>query len=659
MIRFLQKKGMAQKILLVSIIGLTAISMLLFLIPGMDPTTSAPQQGVVAKVGSYEVTAQQVDQAVSMRLRRQQIPEQFINMVRPQLVQQAIEALIVQQAQVLEAERLGMRVSDEELRDVIKLFWGDYLYPGGKWAGQRDYEEFVSRNFSVGVLEFERQLRQELLVEKLRSIVTDAVTVTPQELEQEYQRQNTKVKLKYAVLNPQSVMAEIKPTEEELKAYFEKNKQRYAAMDPERRRVRYAVVSADKLSVQVTQEDLQRAYNERREDYRIPEEVDVSHILITAPGPNEKGKEQETEAARKKAQDLLDQIKKDANFADLAKKHSDDPGSKDEGGSYKAMRRGTGLDPAFEQAAFNSPKGLVPELVHSSFGFHVIRVDEKREARMRPLSEVEAELRQVVQQQKSGRALEELASGLQRESRSPGSLEQAAEKRGIQSITTDFITRMDSLPGLGAAPEVMDSIFSAREGAGAVVARAPQGYVVYELLEVRKPQPPTFEQIRGRVEGEFRQERAGQIVAQRAQELADRARASASLDKAAKELGATVKTTDFVGVNDTVPDLGPLGQTAEFALGMKPGNISDPIPAGQGAIVLSVTDRQEASMQNFEAAKQRLRDQVAGEKRMRVLEVFATQLKDKLEADGKIRLNQQEIDRLTAAGRTTRPRPTS
>jgi peptidyl-prolyl cis-trans isomerase D len=487
-------------------------------------------------------------------------------------------------------------------------------------------------------------------------MVTDAVTVTPQDIEQEYRRQNTKVRLKYAVLNPATVAKEITPSEQELRAYFEKNKERYAAMDPERRRIRYAVVTPDKLNVQVTPEDLQRAYNERREEYRTPEEVDVSHILITAPGANEKGKEPEIEAARKKAQDLLNQVKGGANFADLAQKYSEDPGSKDQGGSYKAMRRGSGLDPAFEQAAFNSPKGLVPELVHSSFGFHIIRVDEKREARMRPMSEVEGELRTIVQQQKSARALEEMATGLQREARSPGSLEQAAEKRGIQAITTDFITRMDSLPGLGAAPEVMDSIFSANERGGAVVARAPQGYVVFEVLETRKPQPPTFEQIRGRVETEFRQERAGQLVAQRAQELADRARASANLEKAAKELGATVKTSELVGVNDTVPDLGKLGDQMEFALSMKPGNISDPIQSGGNAVVFSVVERQEADLQNLDSAKQRLRDQVAGEKRMRVLEVFAMQLRDRLQAEGKIRLNQQEIDRLTAtSSRTRRP----
>jgi peptidyl-prolyl cis-trans isomerase D len=208
---------------------------------------------------------------------------------------------------------------------------------------------------------------------------------------------------------------------------------------------------------------------------------------------------------------------------------------------------------------------------------------------------------------------------------------------------------MDSLPGLGPTPEVMDSVFSAREQGGAVVARGPQGYVVYEVLEVRQPQPPTFEQIRGRVENEYRQERSGQLMAQRGQELADRARASANLEKAAKELGATVKTTDFVGLNDTVPDIGALAQQAQFALAMKPGNISDPIQSGGNAVVLSVVERRDADMQGLEAMKQRLREQVANEKRMRVIEVFATQLRDRLQSEGKIRLNQQEIDRLTAA----------
>jgi peptidyl-prolyl cis-trans isomerase D len=341
MIRFLQKKGMAQKILLVGILGATCVAMVVTLIPGMNPTT-APTEGVVAKVGSYEITSAQVNQAVSQRMRRQQIPEQFAAMLRPQLVQQTIDGLIVQQAQVIEAERMGMRVSDDELRQFIRVAWADYIYPGGKFIGDREYENFIRQAFNVSVTEFERQLKQELLIDKLRSMVTDAVTVTPQDIEQEYRRQNTKVRLKYAVLNPATVAKEITPSEQELRAYFEKNKERYAAMDPERRRIRYAVVTPDKLNVQVTPEDLQRAYNERREEYRTPEEVDVSHILITAPGANEKGKEPEIEAARKKAQDLLNQVKGGANFADLAQKYSEDPGSKDQGGSYKAARERTG-----------------------------------------------------------------------------------------------------------------------------------------------------------------------------------------------------------------------------------------------------------------------------------------------------------------------------
>ena len=656
MIRFLQKQGLAQKILLVVILGAVCLAMVVTLIPGMDPTTALPQIGVVAKVGKYEVTAQQVEQTVSMRLRRQQIPEQFASMFRPQLVQQAIDQHILQQSMVLEAERMGMRVSDEELKKFLSTAWRDDLFPGGKFIGQAQYQDLIQRNFRMTVAQFENEIKQSLLVDKLRALVSDAVTVTPGEIEEEYRRQNTKVKLKYAVISTDDIAKQVSASEEELRAYFEKNKERYAAMDSERRRIRYAVVTPASLNVQVTPEDLQRAYNERREEYRTPEEVDVSHILITAPGPSEQGKEKEVEEARKKAQGLLEQIKNGANFAELAKKHSDDPGSKEEGGSYKAMRKGTGLDPAFEQAAFSSPKGLVSELVHSSFGLHIIRVDEKREPRMRPVSEVEPELRQVVQQQKSARALEDLANTLQREARAPNTLEQASQKHGLQTTTTGFITRMDALPGVGQSPEVMDSVFSARERGGAVIARAPQGYVVHEVLEVRQPQPPTFEQIRGRVGTEFRQERASQLMAQRAQELADRARAAADLEKAAKELGATVKTSEFVGVNDTVPDLGQVGQQAAFALGMQPGNISDPIQASGNAVVLSVVQRQEADMKGLDAIKQKLREEVANEKRMRVLEVFATQLRDRLQGEGKIRLNQQEIDRMTAtttSGRRT------
>jgi peptidyl-prolyl cis-trans isomerase D len=397
----------------------------------------------------------------------------------------------------------------------------------------------------------------------------------------------------------------------------------------------------------VSHDDLQAYYNQHREEYRVPEEVKVSHILIKTPAADANGKvdEKGAEEARKKAEDVLKQLKGGAKLEDLAKKYSDDPGSAKKGGDLGWIGRGRTV-PEFEKAAFSQAKGQTSDLVKSSYGFHIIRTEDKHEAHLKTLDEVKDQIEPLIRQQKVTRMLEAAGNALLDQARSQG-LEKAAAAKGVNVVTTEFIGRTDVLPGVGSSPQLMDAIFTEREKAPPDMTQIAQGVVVFQLLAVKPPATPTFEEIRSKVEDEFKSERAGILLNQKTQELSDRAKTEHDLKKAAKELGAAVKTSDFVLPDGQVPDIGSMAGQAAVAFTMKPGEISGPVNAGSNGVVMRILEKQEPTEQDFTAKKDQIRDGLLRNKQQDLFGMFLSNLRLQMEKSGKIKVNQQEMKNLT------------
>jgi peptidyl-prolyl cis-trans isomerase D len=649
MIRFLQTPGPIKKIFLGGLLTIICVLMAITLIPGGflgDALGFGAGQGVLAKVGDQEVSVQQVQQRAQAMARGRNFPPQLL----PLLQQQAAQQLLIKAALISEADHMGLRVTDAEV--VHQLHSGDYgavLFPGGNFIGQQRYEDFISQNFQMSVPQFEQELKDDLLLRKLQNLVQDGVTVSDAEAFREYQAENTKVKFEYAVVTLESILSRINPTEEELKTYFEKNAARYANAIPERRKIDYVVIDQSKIADQakVTQEDLQRYYNQHRDEFHVADEVEVRHILIKTPppGPDGKADPKAVAAARAKAQEILNKLKAGANFAELAKKYSEDPGSKDNGGSLGWIGKGRTV-PEFEKAAFELQPGQTSGLVQTTFGFHIIHVDAKRTAHQQTLDEVKAQIEPLVQQEKAARTAENLANTVASQARAAGGLQAAAAKNGLQVVQPPLIARTDTLPGIGSAAQLMDAVFSAGAKNPPEVVNVPQGYAIFQVTEIKPPEKPTFEQVRPQVESDFKQERAANLLQKRTAELSDRARAEHDLKKAAKEDGATLKTSELVGRKDQVPDIGALTGSAAVAFTLKPGAISGPIVTGRDGVVLKILDRQVPSEAEFQASKDQVREQLLQEKRNEAFEIFAFNLRQRLEKQGKIRFNKEERDRI-------------
>ena len=294
------------------------------------------------------------------------------------------------------------------------------------------------------------------------------------------------------------------------------------------------------------------------------------------------------------------------------------------------------------------PKGGTSDLVQSSYGFHIIHVDDKQDAHLKTLAEVKNQIEPILAQQKVSRAAEAEAASLVSQARN-GGLDKAAAAKGLPVINTDFVSRNDALPGIGSAPQFMDAVFSQAEKAPPAQAQLQQGSAIFEVTAIRPPSTPGFEEIRPRVESEFKNERTASLLAQKTQELSDRAKAGHDLKKAAKELGATIKTSDFVLPDGQVPDIGSMGGPASVAFTMKPGDISGPITASNAGIVLSVADKQEPGQQEFDAKKDEIRDGLVQAKQSELFGLFVGNIREQMEKSKKIQINQQEKEKLTRA----------
>ncbi len=653
MIRFLQTPGPIKKIVLSGILLIFCGAMVITLIPGglgLDVGVGAPQAGVVANVGSLQVTHDDVQRG-AQNLLRQRMPKggPMASQLLPFFASQAAEQLITEKALVVEARRMGLRATDDDVRDELQH--GRYaatFFPGGKFIGQAQYEAML-QNADLTVPQFEDSVKEDILINKLRDLVTGGASVSDADLKQEFEKKNTKVKFQYAVINEADLRKGIHPSEAELKAFYERNKATYNNSIPEKRKIAYTMLDSAKIAseVQVTPEDIQSYYNQHRDEYRVPEQVNVRHILIKTPPPGPDGKIDQAaeQAAKAKAEDVLKQVKAGGNFADLAKKYSEDPGSAKNGGSLGWTSRGRTV-PEFEKAAFSLPKGGTSDLVKSSYGFHIIHVDDKQEAHMKSLDEVKSQIEPLIRQQKAARVGEQQANALLTQARSEG-LDKAAAAKGLQVTTTDFFSRKDSLPGIGSSPQFMDAVFGEGEKSPPDLVQIPQGYVIFQLQAVKPPATPSFDEIRSRVEQEFTNERASALLAQKTQELSDRAKAEHDLKKAAKELGATLKNSDFVLPDGQVPDIGSMSGPASVAFSLKPGEISGPINNGNTGAVLQVLDKQAPPDQEYAEKRDQIRDSLLQEKQGELFGLFVTNLRQQMERSGKIKINQDELKLLT------------
>ncbi|MBA5761902.1 peptidylprolyl isomerase [Vibrio sp. 404] len=472
------------------ILGLIILS---FVFAGVGSYIVGGGSNVAAKVGNVEISRGEFEQAYQNERNRMQaqLGDYFSNLLAdPTYVasfrQSVLDRMVNDALLEQHAQALGLRVSDVQVRELILAM------PQFQVDGQfsQDVYQSALRRAGYSPESFAEYLRRDLVRNQLMSAVQASDFSLPGEVSAQSKLIMQTREVRTINLSLADFANKVELTEEEIQDYYQQNPERYTR--PEQAKVAYIELSAEALknSIEVSDEQAKQYYQEHLDKYSSEEQRKVSHILIQG----------DDEA---KAQAILDELNAGADFATLAEEKSEDIGSSEEGGSLGWIERGV-MDPAFEAAAFAlQTQGEVTGLVKSDFGYHIIKLDELKDAVAKPYAEVAETIKQELRDQQAVDQFYELQSELEKVAfEFPDSLDDAAEAIGAKIVTTDFISQADA-PALLTAPAVMQAILSPEvkeDGLNSeVIEVAPEHVIVVRVEDTRDETVLPLEEVQEQV----------------------------------------------------------------------------------------------------------------------------------------------------------------
>jgi peptidyl-prolyl cis-trans isomerase D len=633
-----RSRDKAVRILLGGLLLLVALSMLTYLVPSYN-TGAGASDVVVAEIGKEVITLPEVQQIVQMNLKRRQLPPELM----PHYVPQFVNSMVTERALAYEAQRLGFKISDSELAAAIRATIPQ-LFQKGNFSKEEYAATLAQQNFTIE--QFEADMARQLLVTKMRDIALEGTIVTPQEIELEYKKRHDKTKIEYVKISNDKLKSEIQITPEELRVAYDGTKSLYQV--PEKRNLGILLIDQAKLeqSIQPTDADLQHIYNENRDSYRTPETVNIRHILLTTTDKNP----QEEAAIKAKAEGLLKQARAGADFAELAKKNSQDPGSAAKGGEYDGVVRGQ-MVAEFEKAAFALKPGQISDLVKTQYGYHIIQLLKHEEPRLKPFDEVKPQLAAEYKKQRVNELMQQTADKVQAAlTKDPQNPEKLAADLGVQYIKADQVGSGAAVPGIGVSREFDDAVSSLKKGEVAQQVVVTGNKVAIAVCTgVIPAHPAAFEEVKEKVRDALVKQRVNTLAEKKANELADKARSmGGDLEKAAKSMGFEVKTSNDVDRNGAIEGLGSASMMPD-AFSKPVGAIFGPIGISDSRVVGKVVERVPADMNGLAAERVAIRDQIKSQKSQARNTLFEEGVRQALIKEGKVKIHQDVVDRLIAS----------
>jgi peptidyl-prolyl cis-trans isomerase D len=623
-------------------LALVVLTFVVFYIPdflGQNTATTlgaAPRE-VIAEVDGHDLNAGEFQQRYQAQLQAYQ--QQFGGSINEQLIrqlgidQQILTQMVDEEIAVIEADRHNLRVSDDELAEQIFAIPG--LQENGKFIGEQRYEELLrAQRPPMTKAQFEDGLRRSMVIDKLRAALTDWIAVSDAEVEKEFKRRNEKVKLQLVALTADKFRDKVTVSEADVAAYFDAHKAEYRI--GEQRKIKYLLLDRDQARqrVTVTAADVDRYYNQNIQQFQTPEQVRASHILLKTEGKND-------EEVRKQAEDVLKKVKANGDFAALARQYSEDT-SKDQGGDLGLFGRGR-MVPEFETAAFAMQPGQVSDLVKTQYGYHIIKVTERKPATTTPIDQVRAQIQQQLSAQMADTQIADRARQLADQIKSAADLDKVAKAQGLTVQESGFFQREDPVPGLGASPQVAQVAFGLKEGEASAPVNSARGPVFMVLSQRKDPYVPKLDEVSAKVREDAIRARAAELSRQRATEIAASLRGAKDFAAAAKAQGLEAKVTDLVARGATLPDIGVSPEVDAVAFTLPVNAVSEPIRLNDATVIVRVESRDEVTPEELAREKETFRAELLNERRNRFFSAYMSKAKEK----AKIELKQDVLRRVT------------
>jgi peptidyl-prolyl cis-trans isomerase D len=611
------------------ILAAVVVTFVWFYVPVIGRSAGGAAEDTIATVEGEEITVRdfqrQLNQRMQMFRGSSNISPQMLKQLG--IDQQVLQEMIDDRATIAEANRRGLSVTDAEVREAILHLPG--LQENGQFVGEDRYRALLRmQRPPMTPADFENLLRRELMHDKLQQAVTGWIAVSDSEVESEYRRRNEKVKLDVVAFSADAFKQGLTASDEELKKQFDENKEKYRI--GEKRKVKYLLVDTQTIRAKITPTpgEIEQQYNQNIEQYSTPEQVHALHILLKTEGKDEAG----VAAVKAKAEDVLKQAKGGADFGELAKKYSEDEGSKVRGGDLNFFGKGQ-MVPEFEQVAFTLPAGQISDLVKTQFGFHIIKVLEKKAATTQPLNDVKASIAEQLKFQRAQAQATALSTKIAGELKTPADLDKVAKQEGLTVKESNFFTREEPVAELGPSPQVASEAFNLKDGTVSEAIRLPSGFAFITVTGKQDSYIPELKVVQERVKADVITKKAIEAAKAKAAELAAKLKSGASaaeFAKAAKDAGREVKSTEMIARGAVIPDAGVSPAVDKVAFSLETGAVSDVIGTDNGAVIVRVADKAAVTDAELKTAKDSTRKQMMSERQNRFFSSYMEKAKDKM-----------------------------
>jgi peptidyl-prolyl cis-trans isomerase D len=606
---------------------------------GSSPDPRDRASRVVARIGSAEITGAEFERTYQARLDSYR--EQYRGSLTPEMLRfldlprQVLDGMISRKLELEEARRLKLSVTNEEVARAVITY--PAFQQNGQFIGREKYVQLLSR-YGYTPERFEEELRGDLLAGKYAALVRASILVPDAELAREFAARNDKASIEYILIPSSRLESGVQPTEADLKAYYEKHRERYRK--PEQRRIKYLLVDQAKVRARVapTDAELKAEYARRRDALKVPEQVVAAHILIKSDPAQGSGADA---AARAKAEKVLARAKGGEDFGKLARESSEDASNKENGGQLPPFSRGQ-MVPEFEQAAFALSPREIAGPVKTQFGYHIIKLISKNPEHVQSFEEARGTLAADLAQRKSEAETSRLARELAEKVRKLSN-DSDEELRKLQSDvvsfnTTPWVARGEPIPGVGANAQFTQEAFTLKLGkvskAALPTARGP---AIVKPAEERTAGVPPFDELKERVTDDWKADRREKEALEKLQPAAQEIASGTPLPQIAARYDTEVKTTPEFSPGGPIPEIGNAAELSAAVFKTPKGQAGPPVPVPGGFVLFRVIERKLADPSAFEAQKAEIADAIRTREGDKLLRSSLQQLR----ADRKVEINEE------------------
>ncbi|MDT4897667.1 MAG: peptidyl-prolyl cis-trans isomerase [Acidobacteriota bacterium] len=640
MLKYLSKMERTRSLIIVGFAILMAVSLVVFYAPGRNSAApSATNTEVVASVDGDDITVGDLIGNITAQ-------GGDASMLSPQIAEMLLNQMVRQRVIVQEAERLGLTASDEEVAARVRELNKDS-------SGKVDVNKYMT---NVGdVARYEKQIRDSIAVEKLRAFVTAGINVSDEEVQSDYVRRSTTFDLVYVPVMADKLAAKINPTDQELRAYYEQHKTDYRILSPQKK-IRYLFIDQTKVGekIQIPDADVRAEY-----DKLTPEQKQGGHrvqqIILKVADPKL------DETVKAKAEDLAKKARgttgtaTEAEFAELVKGHSEDPLTAKAGGWLAGVVKKNPNKPDDPlQRTFETEVGGISGPIKYGNAYYILR---RGESVNKTFEEAKQELVVSLRNRKAYAIAAELAQRAAARLKETKDFQKVAQELATEANMTPaemvketpFVVPGDDVPNIGSSQQFEQGI-EPLQNPQDVGERTPikNGFAIPMLVEKKEPNRiPDFEEIKEKVAGAFRRERAQSQLEETARNLANSVNGAGDLKAAAEKLGLEAKTQSGFGLSLPLGELDTTAAAQEAIYALKEGEVTKtPIKMGDDWFIIGATKRKEADLSEFAQQRDNLIQSALAERRSQVFEDYILAAQTRMETEGRIKIYDDVIAKL-------------